>query len=112
MSSRYSRGSAAGNLITLLLLAGIVGTYVILGLTDGPSAAFMPEVFPTRYRYTAAGLAFNFGSIMGGALPPTVSGVLQSVWGSWAIGAMLAALIVVSILSAALLPETRGSDLT
>jgi metabolite-proton symporter len=96
----------------LLLLAGIVGTYVILGFTDGPSAAFMPEVFPTRYRYTAAGLAFNFGSIMGGALPPTVSGVLQSVWGSWAIGAMLAALIVVSILSAALLPETRGSDLT
>jgi MFS family permease len=72
----------------------------------------MPEVFPTRYRYTAAGLAFNFGSIMGGALPPTVSGVLQSVWGSWAVGAMLAALIVVSILSAALLPETRGSDLT
>jgi metabolite-proton symporter len=96
----------------VLLLAGVVGTYVILGFTDGPSAAFMPEIFPTRYRYTAAGLAFNFGSIMGGALPPTVSGVLQSAWGSWAIGAMLAVLIAVSIVSTALLPETKGSVLT
>ena len=38
MSSRYSRGSAAGNIITLLLLVGMValGAWLWLGRKDEP----------------------------------------------------------------------------
>lgn len=85
----------------------IVVTYVILGFTDGPSAAYIPENFPTRYRYTGAGLAFTIGAIVGGALPPTLSGVLQSAVGSWAVGLLMAVLVAVSMVSILHLPETK-----
>lgn len=90
---------------------GIIGTYLILGFTDGPSASFMPEIFPTRYRYTGSGLAFNVGSIVGGAIPPTSAGALMAAFGSWAVGAMMAVLVLISIVCTWLLRETRGTSL-
>ena len=56
----------------------VIVTYAFVGLCMGPLAAFLPETFATRYRYTGAGLAFNLAGIVGGALPPLVAGLL--VW--------------------------------
>jgi MFS family permease len=55
----------------LLFALGIVGTFAILGVSYWPMASFIPEVFETRFRYPGAGLAFNLGGILGGALPET-----------------------------------------
>ncbi len=50
----------------------IIGTYGIIGIMMGPPlAAFIPEIFAVRYRYSGAGLSYNVGGIMGGALPPS-----------------------------------------
>jgi MFS family permease len=89
----------------------IVATYALLGVCLGPAAAFIPEIFATRYRYTGAGLAFNFGGIIGGAAPPLLAGVLLATAGSWAIGLMMAVLLLISVGCTALLPETRGTTL-
>lgn len=85
----------------------VVGTYAIIGIMMGPLAAFIPEIFATRYRYTGAGLSYNVGGIVGGALPPVLSPILLSSYGSWAITTMMAGFTVVSLVSILLLNETR-----
>jgi metabolite-proton symporter len=94
-----------------LFAVGIVGTFAILGISYGPLASFIPEIFATRYRYSGAGLAFNLGGIVGGAIPPLISGALLAAYGSWSIGAMMALMVVVSLVSTYLLPETKGAAL-
>ncbi|MGB3481525.1 MAG: MFS transporter [Mycobacterium sp.] len=89
----------------------IVGTYAILGIASGPMAAFLPELFATRYRYSGAGLAFNLGGIVGGAVPPIIAGPLVDAFGPGAVGVMMALLISVSLAVTAVLPETKGVDL-
>jgi metabolite-proton symporter len=90
-----------------LFAVGIAGTYAIVGAVNGPIASFVPEIFATRYRYTGAGLAFNLGGIVGGAVPPLISGPLLATFGSWAIGLMMAILVLASLTSTYLLPETK-----
>lgn len=90
-----------------LFAVGIMGTFGILGVSYGPMASFIPEIFATRYRYTGAGLAFNLGGIAGGALPPLVAGALLVSFGSWAIGLMLGLLVLVSFVCTYALPETK-----
>jgi MFS family permease len=95
----------------LYFALAIMGTFGILGISYGPMASFIPEVFETRFRYTGAGLAFNLGGILGGAMPPLIAGALLAEYGSWAIGLMMALLILISLLSTYWLPETRAKVL-
>jgi MFS family permease len=95
----------------VLFGVGIVGTYAITGALTGPLTSFIPEIFATRYRYTGAGLAFNAGGMIGGAVPPMLAGALVATVGGWAVGLMMAILILVSLGCTALLPETLGTTL-
>ncbi|MBY0443052.1 MAG: MHS family MFS transporter [Mycobacteriaceae bacterium] len=96
----------------VLFAVGIIGTQALNGAFYGPLASFLPEIFATRYRYTGAGLAYNLGGIVGGAIPPIISGLLLAAFGSWAVGLMLAMAVSVSLISACFLPETRGRQLS
>ncbi|MET0899190.1 MAG: MFS transporter [Mycobacterium sp.] len=96
----------------LLFGVAIAGTYAILGIASGPMAAFLPEIFATRYRYTGAGLAFNLGGIIGGAVPPIIAGPLVDAFGTESIGVMMALLVGVSLGVTYLLPETGGVELS
>jgi metabolite-proton symporter len=95
----------------ILFGVAIVVTYAILGVLIGPLGSFIPETFATRYRYTGAGLAFNAGGIIGGAVPPMLAEALEASVGSWAVGLMMAILLLVSLGCTVLLPETMGSTL-
>jgi metabolite-proton symporter len=94
-----------------LFAVAIMGTFALLGVSYGPMASFIPEVFETRFRYTGAGLAFNLGGILGGAMPPLVAGALLAEYGGWSIGLMMAILILLSLLSTYALPETKAKAL-
>ena len=95
----------------VLFGVAIVVTYLILGALIGPLGSFIPETFATRYRYTGAGLAFNAGGIIGGAVPPMLAEALEASAGTWAVGLMMAVLTLVSLGCTLLLPETLGSTL-
>ncbi|MBB3605373.1 MFS family permease [Mycolicibacterium sp. BK556] len=86
----------------------IIGTYAIIGIMMGPLAAFIPETFATRYRYSGAGFSYNIGGILGGALPPVLSPMLVSSYGTGAVTAMMTGFAVVSLVSVLLLSETAG----
>jgi metabolite-proton symporter len=89
----------------------IVGMQAVASIGVGPTAAFIPELFATRYRYSATALAINIASVGGAALPALIAGTLQATYGSWTIGLMLAALATVSLVCTYLLPETNGTVL-
>ena len=89
----------------------IVGLQAVAGIAFGPIAAFIPELFATRYRYTGSALAMNLASVAGGALPPLIAGALQATYGGWAIGLMLATVALTSMVSTYLLPETNRTTL-
>jgi MFS family permease len=86
----------------------ISGTAVVASIGLGPIAAFIPELFPTRYRYSATALAVNLASVGGGAVAPLIAGALQAAYGSWVIGLVLSGLAAVSLACTYLLPETGG----
>ncbi len=89
----------------------MLGTFAIAGIGSGPTGAFIPELFSTRYRYSGSAIAVNLAGIVGSALPPMIAGTLQETYGSWAIGLMLAALSIASLVCTYLLPETCGTAL-
>ncbi|HKR51094.1 MAG TPA: MFS transporter [Pseudonocardiaceae bacterium] len=128
-SDRFGRrtlimAACGGAVVWSLLLFPIVGTHSpvafavamivtlgIQGLGYGPVGAFLPETFPTRYRYTGAGTSYNLAGILGGAIPPLVSAPLAAAFGSFAIGVMLCGLSLLSLFCTAALIETKGRDL-
>ena len=94
-----------------LYVVAIVGMSAIAGIGSGPTGAFIPELFATRYRYSGSAFAVNLAGVVGGALPPLIAGTVQASYGSWAVGPMLAVLAVASLVCTYLLPETRGTVL-
>ncbi len=95
----------------ILYAVAIVGMYAIAAIGSGPTAAFIPELFATRYRYSGSALAVNIAGVIGGALPPLIAGTLLGTYGSWAIGLMLSTLALTSLVCTYLLPETNGTAL-
>jgi metabolite-proton symporter len=89
----------------------IIGMQALTSIAFGPVAAFIPELFATRHRYSGSALALNVAGVAGGALPPLVAGTLQATYGGWAIGLMLAAVALTSLVCTYLLPETNGTAL-
>jgi MFS family permease len=89
----------------------IAGTYAVAGTAYGPMAAFVPEIFATRYRYSGAGLSLNLAGLVGGSVPPLVAAPLMATWGAPAVGAMMGIMVLVSFVSTLLLPETKGAPM-
>jgi len=94
-----------------LFTLAMAGTYAVAASSYGPMAAFIPEIFGTRYRYSGAGLSLNLAGLVGGAVPTVVAAPLQAAWGVPAVGAMMAVVVVVSVACTAALPETKGAAL-
>ncbi|CQD13294.1 major facilitator family protein transporter [Mycobacterium europaeum] len=90
-------------------VVAIVGMFALTAIGSGPTAAFVPELFATRYRYSGSALAQNLAGVIGGALPPLLAGTLLATYGSWAIGLMLGLLALTSLVCTYLLPETNGT---
>ncbi|MET0189268.1 MAG: MFS transporter [Pseudonocardia sediminis] len=91
-----------------------LGISVILGVVGfayGPIGAQLPELFPTRYRYTGAGISYNLAGVLGGGVVPLISAALVPVYGSFAIGLLLAGVSVLSLGCALALPKTDADSL-
>jgi MFS family permease len=94
-----------------LYAVAVVGMFAIAGVGSGPTGAFIPELFATRYRYSGSALAVNLAGVLGGAVPPLVAGTLLATYGSWSIGLMLGIFAFASLVCTYLLPETKGTAL-
>jgi hypothetical protein len=71
--------------------------------------ALLPETFATRYRYSAAGVSYNLGGVLGGAVIPLVATTLVTSFGSYALGLLLAATALVGCASVLMLRRLRSA---
>jgi hypothetical protein len=89
----------------------VMVTLALQGLGYGAAGTLLPETFPTRYRYTGAGVSYHLASIVGGAVPPLASASLAASFGGVAISLLLGTLSLLSLVCAAALPEAKDRDL-
>ncbi|MBN9112337.1 MAG: MFS transporter [Pseudonocardia sp.] len=83
----------------------------LIGVAYGPLAAYLPELFATRYRYSGAGVSYNLGGVAGGAVVLLIAAPLSAVWGGVGLGIYLAVMLVAGIGCLLALPETRDRSL-
>lgn len=81
----------------------------LMGLTFAPLGALLPELFPTRVRYTGASSAYNLGGILGASLAPFLAQLLLERGGLAWVGYYVTVAAVISFLAVLSMREpSRG----
>ncbi|WP_020667406.1 MFS transporter [Amycolatopsis nigrescens] len=95
-------------LIVLALMLFAVG----LGFTYGPQPALYSEMYPTRMRYSGAGISYAIGAVLGGAFAPTIAEALQSSTGTvYSVGVYLAVATAVGLAASLFVKDRPGRPL-
>ncbi|OOF79424.1 MFS transporter [Rodentibacter caecimuris] len=84
----------------------------IMGMTFGPMAALLPELFPTEVRYSGASLAYNLASIIGATVAAMISLKINALFGVMGVGIYLAINALMTLLALLASKETKNIDLT
>ncbi len=100
-------GSGSVATITLFLF----GELFLMGAIFAPMGAYLPELFPTRVRYTGASVTYNLGGILGASFAPYIAQRLADAGGLAWVGAYLTAAALVSFIAVLAIGETGGADL-
>lgn len=98
------------NMVGMLLFLGL--GFVVMGTLYGPVGAVLPELFPTKVRYSGAGITYNLAAVVGAAVAPTITTWLIATFGLHYAGMYMFVLAVVSVVAWALTPETKNVDYT
>jgi metabolite-proton symporter len=92
--------------IVLALAVGHAGMY-------GPQAAFLPELFGTRVRYSGIAFSRELASVFAGALSPFIATALLAWAGNyWPVAVYLGVMALITAVAVYLAPETFRSDIT
>ena len=83
----------------------------LMGFTFAPMGALLPELFPTRVRYTGASTAYNLGGILGASLAPSIAQMLLQKGGLPWVGDYISVAALVSFLAVLSMKETRAATL-
>jgi metabolite-proton symporter len=93
-----------------VMLAIVVGL-ILHGAMYGPQAAFISELFPTRFRYSGASIAYQLTSVFAGSLAPIIAlWLLHETGSTFAISVYLSLACAVSVFAALKARETRGDS--
>ncbi|RFA08380.1 MFS transporter [Subtercola boreus] len=108
-----------GLLFVPLFGGGFIGTmalliigFTLMGLTFGPMASVLPELFPANVRYTGSAISYNFASILGAAVAPFVA---VALWAAASgspvlVGVYLAVMAAITLVALFLSKETRDVE--
>lgn len=83
----------------------------LMGATFAPMGALLPELFPTKVRYTGAGAAYNLGGILGASFAPYIAQQLVAHGGLAWVGGYVSVAAAISVAAACMMRETRDSSL-
>jgi len=96
-----------------LVFAAIVLSLIPHDMQYGPQAALIAEAFTPRLRYSGASLGYQLASIIAGGPAPLIATWLFAQYHSgYAIALYIAACAVVSVISAAMMPDYTGRDIS
>ncbi len=99
--------------VPVLVFIAIVLSLIPHDLQYGPQAALIAESFTPRLRYSGSSLGYQLASIVAGGPAPLVATWLYSIYHSgYAIAVYIAACAVISFISAAMMPDYTGKDIS
>ncbi|HXX25593.1 MAG TPA: MFS transporter [Pseudolabrys sp.] len=99
--------------ITSAVFIAIVLSLIPHDMMYGPQAALIAEAFTPRLRYSGASLGYQLASIIAGGPAPLIATALFAAYHSgYAIAIYIAACAVVSLVSAAFMPDYTGKDIS
>ena len=101
-----------GNGTPTSVFAFLVIGMALMGMTFGPMAALLPELFPTEVRYSGASLAYNIASIIGATIAAMISSKINALYGLMGVGIYLAINAFLTLLALLASKETKNVDLT
>jgi metabolite-proton symporter len=79
----------------------------------GPQAALIAEAFTPRLRYSGASLGYQLASIIAGGPAPLIATALFATYHTgYAIAIYIAVCAVISLISAAMMPDHTGKDIS
>jgi len=95
----------------------VVSIAIIVSLTHammfGPEAAYLPELFGTKTRYTGSSIGCQVAAAISGGLAPVVAtGLLSWSGTTWPISVYLVILAAISLVSALASVETKTLDMS
>ncbi|WP_033294088.1 MFS transporter [Amycolatopsis jejuensis] len=67
----------------LLAMVGYVG--IIESAAFGPQAAFIPELFDTRVRYSGTAIGYNLAALIGGTAPAVATSLIGAAQSTWPV---------------------------
>jgi MFS family permease len=96
--------------IPALIVLAIVLSLIPHDMQYGPQAAYIAEAFPTKVRYSGAGLGYQLASVSAGGPAPLIATALLPL-AVWWIPAYLIGCVVLTLISCVFLPDRTGADL-
>jgi metabolite-proton symporter len=99
-------GGGFAGVMALLILG-----FSLMGLTFGPMAAILPELFPTNVRYTGSAISYNVSSILGAAVAPFIAVALWTAadGSTVLVGVYLSVMSVITLVALLISKETRDT---
>ncbi|MXN89322.1 MFS transporter [Pasteurella canis] len=85
--------------------------FIIMGMSFGPMAVLLPELFPTEVRYSGASIAYNLAGILGASVATIVAIKINAHFGLIGVGIYLAANALISFIATTQINETKQCDL-
>ncbi|HDX1179016.1 TPA: MHS family MFS transporter [Pasteurella multocida] len=101
-----SEGSATS--VFMFLAVG----FIIMGMSFGPMAVLLPELFPTEVRYSGASLAYNLAGILGASVATMVAMKINAHVGLIGVGIYLALNALISFFAVMQIKETKHLSLS
>jgi MFS family permease len=96
-----------------LVFIAIVLSLIPHDMMYGPQAALIAEAFTPRLRYSGASLGYQLASVIAGGPAPLIATALFATYKSgYSIAIYIAACAVVSLVSAAMMPDYTGKDIS
>jgi MFS family permease len=102
-----------GSETPVLVFLAIVLSLIPHDMMYGPQAALIAEAFTPRLRYSGASLGYQLASVIAGGPAPLIATALFAAYHTgYAVAIYIAACAVVSVISAAMMPDYTGMDIS
>ncbi len=96
-----------------MVFIAIVLSLIPHDMQYGPQAALIAESFTPRLRYSGSSLGYQLASIIAGGPAPIIATALFAAYHTgYAIAGYIAVLAVISFVSAAMMPDYTGKDIS
>ena len=99
--------------VPVMVFIAIVLSLIPHDMMYGPQAALIAEAFTPRLRYSGASLGYQLASVIAGGPAPLIATALFATYHTgYAVAIYIAACAVVSLVSAGLMPDYTGMDIS